>query len=413
MIHIRTSALSLTTLALLFSFRLGAQDFPGEAPAVLLEYRQRAGDVFHGESRVRESVYVNGLFSHEAVIDESAVSVVRKVNDRGTAELDSSFRTGERIEASPGYLEWNSSEKVHLLRDSRGRMEVPRDAVLPVIRNIPVFPGYPVSPGDCWSARAEEVHFFRIGGGTAGPYRGGIPVSYEYAGNLTVKGMKLAHIIIRYNIYLPVEDSEEPVRLITGRSEQNLYWDTEKGEPVSKSEEFEFMVLMSRGVSQEFRGHGDVDYRTAMELNRDEAVGSIRRSLNNSFGDSPGISVDPVEEGILLSLEGGEELLFQPESALISEDQHSRLEVLRTLLEKYPDRDVLITGHTAHSGTPEGRRRLSEERAAAVASFLFPDGRPGPGKLYLRAAGSEEPAAPEFSEAGRAANRRVEILILD
>jgi outer membrane protein OmpA-like peptidoglycan-associated protein len=48
-----------------------------------------------------------------------------------------------------------------------------------------------------------------------------------------------------------------------------------------------------------------------------------------------------------------------------------------------------------------------------VASFLFPDGRPGPGKLYLRAAGSEEPAASEFSEAGRAANRRVEILILD
>jgi len=393
---------------------LGAQVTTENSQPVLLQFRQQKGEVLHAESVVNESVFINGIFSHDAIIGESSVSIIRDANldGEGTAVLDTTFRTEERINGLPSYLEWVSSQMVRLKRDARGRMDVPGDAVRPVLRNIPVFSEYPVKPGDSWTADAEEVHIFRISGRLAGPYRGEIPASYEYIENVQRGGKTLAHILIRYNIYLPITGPGEPVRFVSGRSEQNLYWDVEQGHPVFKSEDFEFLMMMSNGVVQEFRGHQEVNYRSVMELNREEVSGSLRRGLENTSG-MVGITVNPVDEGVLLSLKDGENVLFEPESAIIPAERISWLATLKSLLELYSDRDILITGHTAHFGTKEGRKALSEERAAAVAGVLFPAGRRGPGKLYIRAAGSDEPAADEGSEAGRAANRRVEILILD
>ncbi len=388
---------------------LEAQEIPETTKPVLLQYQQRTGEVLHAESLVHESVFINGLYSHDAVISESSVSIIRNVNDEGTAILDTTFRTEERINGQSTYLEWVSSEKVRLSRDSRGRMVVPEDAARPVIRNIPVFPENPVQAGDSWTAVAEEVHIFRISGVMHGPYRGEIPASYEYLEDVWDGDKRLAHILIKYNIYLPINAAGEPVRLVSGRSEQNLFWDVEEGRPVSKSEEFEFLMIMSSGTIQEFRGRQEVTYRSDMVLDREELIGSIRRSLENS----PGITVNHVDDGILLSLKDGETILFNPESAFIAADQRYRLEALKNLLSDYTDRDILIIGHTAHFGTEEGRLKLSRERAAAVAGILFSGGRIGQGRLYIRGAGSDEPAATEGSEAGRSANRRVEILILD
>ena len=100
-------------------------------------------------------------------------------------------------------------------------------------------------------------------------------------------------------------------------------------------------------------------------------------------------------------------ILFAPESADISPRQQELLRRLSSKLQGYDDRDILISGHTADYGTPDGRRQLSRERAEAVAGLLFPGGRGGPGRLYIRGRGAEEPVGTD------AENRRVEILILD
>ena len=403
------SALTVITIFALIIVPLTAREPPNEFKPVLLRYQHREGEVLHAESVVNESVFINGLYSHDAVIGESSVSIIREVDGEGGAVLETTFRTEERIAGWPGYLEWVSSETVHLSRDSRGRMVVPGDAARPVLRNIPVFPEEPVAPGDSWTAAAEEVHVFRIGGIIAGPYRGDITAAYEYSEDVWDGDRRLARIHIRYNLYVPVSGPGEPVRLVSGRSDQVLLWDVAAGRPVSKSEDFEFVMLMSNGTVQEFRGRQEVAYRAVMELDREQVTDSIRRTLK----DLPGISVSPADDGIRLTIEDSGRVLFNPESAGILPDQRYRLEALKPLLEEFSNRDILITGHTAHFGTREGRYTLSRERAAAVAGILFPDGRIGPGHLYLRGAGSDEPTAPEDSEAARARNRRVEILILD
>ncbi|MGH9944678.1 MAG: OmpA family protein, partial [Pyrinomonadaceae bacterium] len=67
---------------------------------------------------------------------------------------------------------------------------------------------------------------------------------------------------------------------------------------------------------------------------------------------------------------------------------------------------VEITGRTDQSGTAERNRRLSEERAAVVASEL--NARlPARADMQIAAAGSAEALREELTEADRAVNRNV------
>jgi outer membrane protein OmpA-like peptidoglycan-associated protein len=75
---------------------------------------------------------------------------------------------------------------------------------------------------------------------------------------------------------------------------------------------------------------------------------------------------------------------------------------------------IEIHGHTDNVGTEQANEVLSEKRAFAVKSWLraqgsenFPDHR-----FRIFAHGAEEPVRPNDSEQGRAANRRVEIVLL-
>ena len=74
---------------------------------------------------------------------------------------------------------------------------------------------------------------------------------------------------------------------------------------------------------------------------------------------------------------------------------------------------VEIHGHTDNVGTVDGNMKLSESRAFAVKKWLeeqsssnFPEGR-----VKVFAHGATEPLAPNDSTAGRAKNRRVEIVL--
>lgn len=76
------------------------------------------------------------------------------------------------------------------------------------------------------------------------------------------------------------------------------------------------------------------------------------------------------------------------------------------------DTSLLITGHTDAVGTPNFNQRLSEQRARTVAALFVASGVPATA-LYVKGAGSAEPIAGNNTAAGRALNRRVEILEVD
>jgi OOP family OmpA-OmpF porin len=72
---------------------------------------------------------------------------------------------------------------------------------------------------------------------------------------------------------------------------------------------------------------------------------------------------------------------------------------------KYPDKKLLITGHTDSDGSDALNQRLSESRAKQTESFLLEEGFEA-SQLTSEGKGEKEPIAPNDTPAGKAKNRR-------
>lgn len=122
-----------------------------------------------------------------------------------------------------------------------------------------------------------------------------------------------------------------------------------------------------------------------------------------------------VPGGAMTSIE--ENLLFPSGKAALRPEARKTLDQLvSTLTSQYPDKDILVFGHTDNqpirkSGWDDNWQ-LSTERALAVVRFL---GEHGIEHARLLAAGAGEhwPRAKNDSDANRQRNRRVEIYALD
>ena len=121
-----------------------------------------------------------------------------------------------------------------------------------------------------------------------------------------------------------------------------------------------------------------------------------------------GAKVERVGEGIQVTFDSG--LLFDYDSDAVKADARTNLRELAASLDKYPDSDVLIVGHTDSDGPDEYNQRLSERRARSAAAYLVAQGVGG-SRVGTHGLGETEPVAGNDSAAGKAANRRVEVAI--
>jgi outer membrane protein OmpA-like peptidoglycan-associated protein len=122
----------------------------------------------------------------------------------------------------------------------------------------------------------------------------------------------------------------------------------------------------------------------------------------------PGATVQRVGEGIAVTFASG--ILFPFNSTEILPDGRTNLQQLATSLEKYPNSDILIVGHTDSVGTDAYNLDLSQRRATAASTLLQSLGVPA-SRLHAVGKGESEPIQPNDTEAGRAQNRRVEVAI--
>jgi outer membrane protein OmpA-like peptidoglycan-associated protein len=122
----------------------------------------------------------------------------------------------------------------------------------------------------------------------------------------------------------------------------------------------------------------------------------------------PGARVERVGEGIAVTFASG--LLYDFDSDVVRPEARSNLRNLAKSLSKYPGSDLLIVGHTDQVGAASYNQSLSERRAAAAANVLVAEGVRRT-RIATRGMGETEPLAGNDTEAGRQANRRVEVAI--
>jgi len=122
----------------------------------------------------------------------------------------------------------------------------------------------------------------------------------------------------------------------------------------------------------------------------------------------PGAKVERVGEGIQVTFESG--LLFDFDSDRVREQAGTNLRNLAASLDKYPNTDLLIVGHTDSVGSDAYNQSLSERRARAAADYLASH-HVAASRLRTAGRGESEPVATNDTDSGRSQNRRVEVAI--
>ncbi|MBY4598927.1 OmpA family protein [bacterium BD-1] len=107
-----------------------------------------------------------------------------------------------------------------------------------------------------------------------------------------------------------------------------------------------------------------------------------------------------------------EGIQFDTGKATLQPASERVLAEVRTLMEQHADMHLRIEGHTDNVGQPAANQALSESRAAAVKAWLVAAGIPG-SRMETAGFGDTRPVAGNDGEAGRAQNRRVELVRLD
>ena len=114
-------------------------------------------------------------------------------------------------------------------------------------------------------------------------------------------------------------------------------------------------------------------------------------------------------EGIIVKFDSG--ILFDVNQSDLKSAARSNIESLATSLKNNPETNILIVGHTDATGTDAYNYKLSERRAAAVKAYAVNQGI-APSRLTTEGRGETEPISDNTTDAGKAQNRRVEIVIV-
>lgn len=368
------------------------------------------GEQYRVLSRVEQDVWLNGRYSHHATIYNRIAIRITQVDDSAGFH-DATFVTSEESRNGEQVFRWGEEYESRFWRNELGFFDIDPVYFMPVVRDVPVFPDQPIEVGDTWSAEGTEVHDFRRSFGIPDAYQFPIPVSYEYQTDVEREGREFALIKVDYTVYYRPNRGYPgalyPV-LISGYSSQNVYWDKQAGRPHEYNEEYGFTFVLSSGDEVVYEGTAEARVIEATRMDRPRMVEEIRDELDALGFEDQEVVAD--ERGVTIRLDN---ILFPPDSPLLRDSEKEKLRAIAEILVQYPDRDILITGHTALAGTERGRQQLSEERAAAVAAYLLQLEVREPQEMIQRGVGATEPVASNDTEAGMRKNRRVEITILE
>jgi outer membrane protein OmpA-like peptidoglycan-associated protein len=107
-----------------------------------------------------------------------------------------------------------------------------------------------------------------------------------------------------------------------------------------------------------------------------------------------------------------DDLTFETGTSALTPASQATVDQLAVILKAYPGVRVTVEGHTDSTGDAAANKTLSEDRAAAVKNRLVEKGGLGAERIAAAGYGQDRPLAPNDDEAGRARNRRTEVVVM-
>lgn len=205
-----------------------------------------------------------------------------------------------------------------------------------------------------------------------------------------------------------LKDWEEKYTLLKENSEEKIQNSIASNNALLKEIALRKTELQSRSER--------VNQLEQMIQNQKQALDELKERLSDALlnFEGKGLTVEQRNGKVYVSMEN--KLLFKSGRWDIEPEGKKALKELATVLEVNPDIAILIEGHTDNvpfspKGQLESNWDLSTKRATAVVNILLENDNIL--AENLTAAGRSEfvPIAPNSSAEGRAANRRIEVVL--
>jgi len=295
---------------------------------------------------------------------------------------------------------------VDFLIEPSGKFIVKKGDYMPNLRHIPSFPDKDVKVNDKWSANGELVldNFSR-------PFMLTFPVEYTFEKIIKDNEKDIAVINYYYSVNIDMSGTgypdDFPIR-IAGENKGIIHWDIEKNKPKDIQDAYQIAFIFSTGggalASAEF--HMDIKTENSLYQNfTPKQKESAKDELQKELPD--GVDADVDKRGLVVRMN---DLLFDFDKYDLRNDTRDKLDqIAEAIKKKYPDREIIVEGHTDSKGEKKYNLSLSEKRAMKVSEYL--KSKSGHDKFSYKGYGQDNPMADNSTAEGRAKNRRVEIII--
>ncbi|MGB3624323.1 MAG: OmpA family protein [Henriciella sp.] len=149
------------------------------------------------------------------------------------------------------------------------------------------------------------------------------------------------------------------------------------------------------------------------------AVGALAGAAVGTYMDkqerdlrarTAGTDIQVERQGDQIALTMPSSVTFSVDSAQLKPEFYGPLNDVAATLVDYPSTSVDVVGHASSDGPDDYNMQLSERRANSVSNYLVNQGVQ-PVRIRSYGMGENQPVASNDTAAGRAANRRVEILL--
>ncbi|MBQ1998704.1 MAG: OmpA family protein, partial [Spirochaetales bacterium] len=281
-------------------------------------------------------------------IDESGIALIQ---DDGYYYINDNVGKNELQEITTNFF-----VKYH--KDLKGTTFVPVNSIFPVMRNIPLFPEENVIPGTTWESDGLEVQdFFSSNVISQLP----VKAKYKFVG---VESDSLQTAKILYTCNIDVKNTgdnciDPKIYKVTGISNNTLFFSLKENRPLKETYERDYVIITSTMDTYRFVDSGNrVWTKIESTIDKKKEVSKIKNDIENQKLEN--VNITETTDGLKLSLEN---IRFEPDSCVLTEQEALRLKEIAKILTKYKDKHIRIVGHTADRGTVEAQMKLSALRA--------------------------------------------------